>query len=144
MYATLAYSKVVIDEIQGYSPEIVAVILKGLEMIHAIGGKFMVMTATLPRIYKEQLEKMAKEGPSAEHMQKIKEYMLKKYKDAQKENGYWLNNLDEYFYTGIDNTKDYEKLVNSITAKEVQDFLAKLLKQNNEIQVVMTMPEENK
>ncbi len=73
---------------------------------------------------------MAKEGPSAEHMQKIKEYMLKKYKDAQKENGYWLNNLDEFFYTGIDNTKDYEKLVNSITAKEVQNFLAKLLKQN--------------
>ena len=90
----------------------------------------------------EQLNKMAKEGPSAEHMQKIREYMLKKYKDAQKENGYWLNNMDEYFYTGIDNTKDYEKLVNSITAKEVQDFLAKLLKQNNEIQVIMTVPEE--
>ena len=91
-------------------------------------------------MYKRQ----AKEGPSAEHMQKIKEYMLKKYKDAQKENGYWLNNMDEYFYTGVDNTKDYEKLVNSITAKEVQDFLAKLLKQNNEIQVIMTVPEENK
>ena len=85
-----------------------------------------------------------KKVPSGEHMQKIKEYMLKKYKDAQKENGYWLNNLDEYFYTGIDNTKDYEKIVNSITAKEVQDFLARLLKQNNEIQVVMTMPEEAK
>ena len=98
----------------------------------------------LSAVVVEQLNKMAKEGPSAEHMQKIKEYMLKKYKDAQKENGYWLNNLDEYFYTGIDNTKDYEKIVNSITAKEVQDFLAKLLKQNNEIQVVMTMPEEAK
>ena len=98
----------------------------------------------MKKVDTEILEKMAKEGPSAEHMQKIKEYMLKKYKDAQKENGYWLNNMDEYFYTGIDNTKDYEKLVNSITAKEVQDFLAKLLKQNNEIQVVMTMPEENK
>ena len=90
----------------------------------------------------EQLEKMAKEGPSAEHMQKIKEYMLKKYKDAQKENGYWLGNLDEYFYTGIDYTKDYETLVNSITAKDVQEFLAKLMKQNNEIQVIMTVPEE--
>ena len=98
----------------------------------------------LSAVVVEQLNKMAKEGPSAEHMQKIKEYMLKKYKDAQKENGYWLNNLDEYFYTGIDNTKDYEKIVNSITAKEVQDFLARLLKQNNEIQVVMTMPEEAK
>lgn len=101
-------------------------------------------TEKLSAVVVEQLNKMAKEGPSAEHMQKIKEYMLKKYKDAQKENGYWLNNLDEFFYTGIDNTKDYEKLVNSITAKEVQDFLAKLLKQNNEIQVVMTMPEESK
>ena len=90
----------------------------------------------------EQLEKMAKEGPSAEHMQKIKEYMLKKYKDAQKENGYWLGNLDEYFYTGIDYTKDYETLINSITAKDVQEFLAKLMKQNNEIQVIMTVPEE--
>ena len=90
----------------------------------------------------EQLEKMAKEGPSAEHMQKIKEYMLKKYKDAQKENSYWLGNLDEYFYTGIDYTKDYETLVNSITAKDVQEFLAKLMKQNNEIQVIMTIPEE--
>ena len=98
----------------------------------------------MKKVDTEILEKMAKEGPSAEHMQKIKEYMLKKYKDAQKENGYWLNNLDEYFYTGIDNTKDYEKIVNSITAKEVQDFLAKLLKQNNEIQVIMTVPEENK
>lgn len=58
MYATLAYSKIIIDEIQAYSPEIVAVILKGLQMINNIGGKFMVMTATLPRIYKEQLEKM--------------------------------------------------------------------------------------
>lgn len=27
-------------------------------MIHKIGGKFMIMTATLPRIYKEKLEKM--------------------------------------------------------------------------------------
>ena len=58
IYATLSYSKVIIDEVQAYSPEIVAVILKGLEMIHEIGGKFMIMTATLPRIYKEKLEEM--------------------------------------------------------------------------------------
>ncbi len=58
MYATLSYSKVIIDEIQAYSPEIVAIILKGLQMINNIGGKFMIMTATLPRIYKEKLEEM--------------------------------------------------------------------------------------
>lgn len=56
IYATLAYSKVVIDEIQAYTPEIAAVILKGMVMLHNIGGKFMIMTATLPRIYKDYLE----------------------------------------------------------------------------------------
>ena len=58
IYATLSYSKVVIDEIQAYSPEIVAVILKGLQMINNLNGKFMLMTATLPRIYKEKLDEM--------------------------------------------------------------------------------------
>lgn len=96
----------------------------------------------LSEIVLEQLNKMAQEGPSAEHMQKIKEYMLKKYKDAQKENSYWLNNLDEYFYTGVDYTKDYEALVSSITAKDVQEFLAQLMEQKNEIRVIMTSPEE--
>lgn len=55
-YATLAHSCVVIDEIQAYSPWIVAVVLKAIEMIHKIGGKFMIMTATLPRIYLEALK----------------------------------------------------------------------------------------
>ena len=39
IYAMLSYSKIVIDEIQGYSPEIVAVILKGLKMINDIWWK---------------------------------------------------------------------------------------------------------
>lgn len=53
--ATLAYSKVVIDEIQAYSPEIAAVILYAIKQLNDMGGKFMIMTATLPRIYKDKL-----------------------------------------------------------------------------------------
>lgn len=76
MYATLAYSKIIIDEIQAYSPEIVAIILKGLQMIHQIGGKFMVMTATLPRIYKEELEKMGIEFQYNEFIKDIKRHKI--------------------------------------------------------------------
>ncbi|EHJ01147.1 CRISPR-associated helicase Cas3 [Clostridium sp. DL-VIII] len=54
--ATLAYSKVVIDEIQAYSPEIAAVILYAIKQLNDMGGKFMIMTATLPRIYKDKLK----------------------------------------------------------------------------------------
>ncbi len=54
--ATLAYSKVVIDEIQAYDPNIVAMLIKALEMIYLMGGKFMIMTATMPSIYLQKFE----------------------------------------------------------------------------------------
>jgi CRISPR-associated endonuclease/helicase Cas3 len=55
-YATMAYSAVIIDEIQAYDPKIVAFLIKALEMIDAIGGKFMIMTATLPAIYLDKIK----------------------------------------------------------------------------------------
>ncbi|HZK01304.1 MAG TPA: CRISPR-associated helicase Cas3', partial [Anaerovoracaceae bacterium] len=63
--ATLAYSKVVIDEIQAYDPKIVAMLIKALEMIHLMGGKFMIMTATLPPIYLEKLKERGYISPDA-------------------------------------------------------------------------------
>lgn len=45
--ATLSYSKVVIDEIQMYSPMLLAYIIYGLKIIQDYGGKFEIMTATL-------------------------------------------------------------------------------------------------
>jgi len=55
--ATMANAKVVIDEIQAYDPKIAAMLIKALEMIHHIGGKFMIMTATLPTLYLEELQR---------------------------------------------------------------------------------------
>lgn len=78
--ATLAYSKVIVDEIQGYSPSIAAVILKGLEMLNCFGTKFLIMTATLPQIYEDYLlqkgisfEKAVFPSPVVRHKIKIVE-----------------------------------------------------------------------
>lgn len=100
--------------------------------------KYEKLNAVIDR----EMQKMAAEGPSDERMQKIKEYMLKKYGDNQKENSYWVNNLKEYFCNGVDNTKDYEATVNAITKADVQKFAADILKQGNKITVVMTVPEK--
>ncbi|MCR2045105.1 CRISPR-associated helicase/endonuclease Cas3 [Anaerosalibacter massiliensis] len=48
--ATLSYSKVVIDEIQMYSPDLLAYLIIGLSYITKVGGKFTILTATLPNI----------------------------------------------------------------------------------------------
>ncbi|SIT17650.1 CRISPR-associated helicase Cas3' [Kroppenstedtia eburnea] len=53
--AAMAGAKVVIDEIQAYDPDIAAMLIKSLEMIHRVGGRFMVMTATMPTLYMEEL-----------------------------------------------------------------------------------------
>ncbi|ACD66307.1 MAG TPA: CRISPR-associated helicase/endonuclease Cas3 [Sulfurihydrogenibium sp.] len=59
IYATLTYSKVIVDEPQGYSPDTLAVILKGLEEIYNLGGKFCLMTATMHPFIKEYLKDKA-------------------------------------------------------------------------------------
>lgn len=48
--ATLAYSNVVIDEIQSYSPEIIACLIYGAQKVIEMGGRVLIMTATLPKI----------------------------------------------------------------------------------------------
>ena len=96
----------------------------------------------LAGIVVDELKKLAAEGPSDVHLQKVKEYMLKKYADNQKENGYWMNNLNDYFYYGMDMTEGYTDIINSITAKDIQKFVSDLLKQGNEIEVTMTVPDK--
>lgn len=54
--ATLAYSKIVIDEIQMYDAEMLAYLIYGLRRIHELGGKIAIVTATLPPFIKELLK----------------------------------------------------------------------------------------
>lgn len=55
--ATLKYSKIVIDEIQSYSPKIVAALIFGLTEVKKMGGKFAIITATFPPILKFFMKK---------------------------------------------------------------------------------------
>ena len=54
--ATLKYSKIIIDEIQSYTPDIISFLIFGLKVVNDLGGKFCIMTATLPPIVKYFLE----------------------------------------------------------------------------------------
>lgn len=56
IYATLGYSKLIIDEVQAYDPRACAIVVKMLEDIVSLGGRFLLMTATLPVFVKEYLK----------------------------------------------------------------------------------------
>ena len=52
---TLSFSKIVIDEIQMYDPELLRYLIAGLKQIVTMGGKVAVMTATLPPFIQDLL-----------------------------------------------------------------------------------------
>ncbi len=96
----------------------------------------------LMKIIFAEIEHIAKEGPSETNLNKVKEFMLKKHTEDLKENSYWMGSIDEYLFTGMNPVKDYEQMVNSITAKDIQKFADDLFKQKNEVEVSMISPEK--
>lgn len=125
IYSTLAYSKLIIDEIQAYSPEIVAVLLKGIQMINNIGGKFMVMTATLPRIYKEKLEEM---GIEFEYNKFIKNVQRHKIKIEEEE-------LEKDVAEIVEKSKNNKVLVIVNTVNKAIELYSKIKEENDETSV---------
>ncbi|MBP3326316.1 MAG: CRISPR-associated helicase Cas3' [Coprococcus sp.] len=53
--STLSYARVIIDEIQTYSPDLLAYLVYGIEKIVEAGGKVAVLTATLPPFARQKL-----------------------------------------------------------------------------------------
>lgn len=57
LLATLKYSKIIIDEIQSYEPKVIAKLIYGLSLITKAGGKFAIITATMPPVIMHFMEK---------------------------------------------------------------------------------------
>lgn len=56
IFAKLSYSRLIIDEIQAYDPKAAAIVVKFIEHIVQMGGKFLLMTATLPKFIKDEID----------------------------------------------------------------------------------------
>lgn len=96
----------------------------------------------LVAIVERELQKVAKEGPKEEHIEKVRSFMLKSFDESQKENSSWSYWLYRYYFDNEDVHTGYIELVNSITKEEIRLFLVSLLEQGNMIEVSMTPIEE--
>ncbi len=56
IFATFYKSRLIIDEVQAYDPKSAAIIVKFIEAVVRLEGKFLLMTATLPDYIKEAIE----------------------------------------------------------------------------------------
>lgn len=99
--------------------------------------------AKLNAIVNEELQRMAKEGADKAKFDKVIANYEKEYSENQKENGYWISELSNFYNNGRDSHSDYLTTLRSITPEGVGQLLKQILDQKNTIEV-MLLPEETK
>ncbi|NPV38761.1 MAG: CRISPR-associated helicase Cas3' [Brevinematales bacterium] len=117
IYATFSYSRVVIDEIQAYDPRATAIIVKFIEDIYRLGGKFLLMTATLPEYVKKEIEDRIKSN-GEKHFDELNLYEEEKseYQNLKKHKLSFVN---------ISNKKKDKKIDFTIPEEIIKDIVSK-------------------
>ena len=85
----------------------------------------------------DELMKVVKEGPSAENLNKVKEYMLKKNTEDMRENTYWLGKLNTYNLYGVDEMHPTTEIIKKQTPESIKKLVKKMFDSKNYIQVSM-------
>jgi zinc protease len=85
-----------------------------------------------------ELEKLAKEGPSAEDLSKTVGNILKNREQSKEHNSYYLGSIYSYYVNGInfDDPANYEDILNGLTTKDVKKVMKTFYKKPNIVDVV--------
>ncbi len=132
MVSTLSYAKVVIDEIQVYSPDLLAYLISGIKYINKAGGKVAIVTATLPPFVVDELEQ------KVHNLNLKKEVFINDDKPRHNVKTYdkYINS-DFIYYTYVDNKS--KLLVVCNTVKKSQTIYKELIEKGipiNEINLL--------
>ena len=84
-----------------------------------------------------EFKQIADNGPTAEDLGKIKEFLVKQRKDDLKQNANWISYLVFWHVSDFDVTSDYDNYVEELSAEKIQKLAAKILADKNLIRVIM-------
>ncbi len=122
---TFSYSKIVIDEIQMYGPELLAYLIYGIKMIIKLGGKVAVITATLPPFVRDFLGDKFKYSEFVDDS--VRRHNLKVI-----DNKINADDITAKFYENIENKKPNKILVICNTIKMAQKIYDEIIGEVNE------------
>lgn len=97
---------------------------------------------TLLKAVKKEFADIIAKGPDAAHLDKVKKTWIEQYKVSLKDNGTWLNHLLNAKLRGEspEGFINYEKYLNKLTAKDVQDAAKLILGGPNQF-IAVQMPD---
>jgi CRISPR-associated endonuclease/helicase Cas3 len=120
--ATLSYSKLVVDEIQMYSPRFVAYLLVALKQITEVGGKFSIVTATFPSVFEHFMKRLNIPYKKAPHHF----FKLSKSGNVMRRHRMKVLHQDLSIEDIVQKYKDKKVLVIVNTVKKAQEMYNKL------------------
>ena len=91
----------------------------------------------LAAIIIREFEKIAKEGPADEHIEKVRSYMLKSFEESQRSNSAWLNWMYNYYFENENSHDNFETIVKEITKEDIRKFAEYIINLGNFIEVSM-------
>lgn len=119
---TFSYSKIVIDEIQMYEPELLAYLVYGINQIIEFGGKVAIITATLPPFIRDLL------GDKFKYKAFVDDNVIRhnvKVIDSKIN----ADDITEKYYKNIENNKPNKILVICNTIKKAQALYGEIIKE---------------
>lgn len=126
IYATLMYSKVVLDEPQSYSPEMLAMIIKALQEVSDYGGRFCFMSATIHPFIRSYLEQYLPDNAVIERFLDVPKHKISLQNRPINE---LIDSIKEAY------TEGRKVLVIVNTIKKAQN-LYELLKENTKVKLL--------
>ena len=93
-------------------------------------------------IIQQGLDDICDNGPEAENLQKVVEYMHRNHEEQLKKNGYWMGSMQTLARDGLDYVSDYDAVLDGILAEDIKAFANLLLRGGNHLTVGMTSPTE--
>lgn len=144
IFATFYKSRLVIDEVQAYDPKAAAIIVKFIESVVRMKGKFLLMTATLPSFIEEAINERINPVPKInlyeEDFSKDKYKELRKHKikieiidnntDEKKKPDFTIG--DKYINEIISKAKEGKRILVILnTVKQAQNVFDKLTQEND-------------
>ena len=84
-----------------------------------------------------EIRKIAEEGPLADDVEKSREFLKKNFGNVLEQNSGWMSAITRWYNEGYDYTKDYLKLVESVTYDDIKAMAQKMLADGNYAKVIM-------
>ena len=86
----------------------------------------------------EEAERLQKEAPTEEELNKVISNLEKNRKESKNHNNYWMTALWDYYVNGVNTVdpKNYEDILSRLTPKNIQQFAQKLFKDADVVDLI--------